>query len=591
MATVDGSGLDLPTGTAPPVDVRAERRRRRREFLQALVRSKTFLVGFAILLFWVLDAMFWRVIAPHNPQAVTPAGTLKAPSGGHWFGTDNLGRDVFSRVLAGSETVLLIAPAATALGIAGGTAVGLVTGFYRGWVDDVVSRIVDAFLAFPLIVMAVLVLASLGRDTRNVIVVIGIISPPLVARTVRSAVLEERERESVAAARLRGERGLRIMAWEILPNISGPILVEATVRLGYAIFTAATLSFLGLGLQDPSPDWGLTIADGRALRRAAAAGDVRDGARHRPRPPRPGRAHHRARRHRRGGGARPGRGIAKGVQHRDPVRQPQPRHRGPHVRACRRPLRRPADRGGAGPRPLPRSATPLHAGAPALRAPAGDAQGHGPPRPDPGVAAAARDAGERMRVRRPLPDRSRAVRAGAASARPGGRRAHRPVLLLLRGSGHPAGSRRAAGNGLARPRRGAAEGGGPGEGIPGLRDGGRRGRGRGRRGQARPSAGARGRVGQRQDLARQVHRRPDRLHVRDDRLRRDGREQAGRQAQPRGPPAAADGLPEPGQRPQPQPQRALDPAAVARAPGRGARPRPAGRAAGRPGPLRPARAP
>jgi peptide/nickel transport system permease protein len=264
MATVDGSGLDLPTGTAPPVDVRAERRRRRREFLQALVRSKTFLVGFAILLFWVLDAMFWRVIAPHNPQAVTPAGTLKAPSGGHWFGTDNLGRDVFSRVLAGSETVLLIAPAATALGIAGGTAVGLVTGFYRGWVDDVVSRIVDAFLAFPLIVMAVLVLASLGRDTRNVILVIGIIFTPLVARTVRSAVLVEREREYVAAARLRGERGLRIMAWEILPNISGPILVEATVRLGYAIFTAATLSFLGLGLQDPSPDWGLTIADGRA---------------------------------------------------------------------------------------------------------------------------------------------------------------------------------------------------------------------------------------------------------------------------------------------------------------------------------------
>src|SRR5919201_1346269 len=93
MATVDGSGLDLPTGTAPPVDVRAERRRRRREFLQALVRSKTFLVGFAILLFWVLDAMFWRVIAPHNPQAVTPAGTLKAPSGGHRFGADNLGPD------------------------------------------------------------------------------------------------------------------------------------------------------------------------------------------------------------------------------------------------------------------------------------------------------------------------------------------------------------------------------------------------------------------------------------------------------------------------------------------------------------------
>jgi peptide/nickel transport system permease protein len=258
-----------PAGAAPVIDVRAERRRRRQEFLRALVRSKTFLVGAAILIFWILDAIFWRVITPHDPQAISPDGTLKAPSSAHWFGTDNLGRDVFARVLAGSQTVLVIAPAATVLGIAGGTAVGLVTGFYRGWVDDIVSRIVDAFLAFPLIVMAVLVLASLGRSTQNVILVIGIIFTPLIARTVRSAVLVEREREYVAAARLRGERGIRIMVWEILPNITGPIMVEATVRLGYAIFTAATLSFLGLGLQPPSPDWGLTIANGRAYLQVA----------------------------------------------------------------------------------------------------------------------------------------------------------------------------------------------------------------------------------------------------------------------------------------------------------------------------------
>ncbi len=268
MASVGESPLP-PAGAAPVIDVRAERRRRRRELLHALSRSKTFIVGAAILIFWVLDAIFWRVITPHDPQALSPGGTLKAPSGAHWFGTDNLGRDVFSRVLAGSQTVLVIAPAATLLGIIGGTAVGLVTGFYRGWVDDVVSRVVDAFLAFPLIVMAVLVLASLGRSTQNVILVIGVIFTPIIARTVRSAVLVEREREYVAAARLRGERGVRIMVWEILPNITGPILVEATVRLGYAIFTAATLSFLGLGLQPPSPDWGLAIANGRAYLQVA----------------------------------------------------------------------------------------------------------------------------------------------------------------------------------------------------------------------------------------------------------------------------------------------------------------------------------
>jgi peptide/nickel transport system permease protein len=264
MASVEGSDLQIPPPAAPVIDVRAERRRRRQEFLRALVRSKTFVVGSIILAFWVLDAIFWRAIAPHDPLGVNPIGTLKSPGGAHWFGTDNLGRDVLSRVLAGASTVLVIAPAATALGLVGGTAVGLVTGFYRGWVDDVVSRIVDAFLALPLIVISVLVLASLGRSTVNIILVIGIIFTPLIGRTVRSAVLVEREREYVAAARLRGERGIRIMVWEILPNITGPILVEATVRLAYAIFTAATLSFLGLGLQDPSPDWGLQIADGRA---------------------------------------------------------------------------------------------------------------------------------------------------------------------------------------------------------------------------------------------------------------------------------------------------------------------------------------
>jgi peptide/nickel transport system permease protein len=264
MATVDQPGIGTPGGAAPAIDVRAERRRRRREFLTALVRSRTFVIGFAILAFWALDAIFWRVLAPHDPQAVDPIGTLKGPSGAHWFGTDNLGRDVFSRVLAGAETVLVIAPAATLLGLVGGTTVGLITGFYRGWVDDVISRIVDAMLAFPLIVIAALVMFSLGRETRNVILVIGVIFTPLIARTVRSAVLVEREREYVSAARLRGERGPRIMVFEILPNITGPILVEATVRLGYAIFTAATLSFLGLGLRDPSPDWGLTISNGRA---------------------------------------------------------------------------------------------------------------------------------------------------------------------------------------------------------------------------------------------------------------------------------------------------------------------------------------
>lgn len=264
MSAVDEPGVagDLPDGAAR-VDVRLLRRQRRAELRGALLHSKTFMVGMVILLFWVFSALTWRWIV-RDPQAVDPAATLAAPSTDHWFGTDNLGRDVLARVIAGAAPVLTIAPLATLLGIAGGATLGLVTGYYRGWVDDIFSRVVDALLAFPLIILAVLVLASLGRQPRNVILVIGIIFTPLIARTVRSAVLVEREREYVAAARLRGERGPRIMAVEILPNITGPVLVEGTIRLGYAIFAAATLAFLGLGIQDPSPDWGLAIANGRA---------------------------------------------------------------------------------------------------------------------------------------------------------------------------------------------------------------------------------------------------------------------------------------------------------------------------------------
>ena len=264
------SALTLPEPSSLPPERAAEiarlgARARLAVLARALLRSKSFVVGAAILLFWILDALLWRVVVPQEPTAVNPLETLKGPSGAHWFGTDDLGRDVFSRVLAGAQSVLTVAPAATALGLTGGIVVGLVTGYNRGIVDVVAMRLVDAALAFPLIIIAVLVLSVLGKSALNVVIVIGIVFTPLVARTVRSAVLTEREQEYVAAAKLRGESGAYIMLAEILPNITGPIAVEATIRLGYAIFTSATLSFLGLGLQPPSPDWGLQVANGRAF--------------------------------------------------------------------------------------------------------------------------------------------------------------------------------------------------------------------------------------------------------------------------------------------------------------------------------------
>jgi peptide/nickel transport system permease protein len=253
---MSAGAIDAATAVATPSPTRGQRAG---ELARALLRSRTFLVGAAILGFWVLDALLWRVIVPHDPSA-TGTDILVGPSGGHPLGTDNLGRDVFSRMLAGAASVLTVAPLATLIGLVGGTAIGLVSGYFRGLVDDVVSRIVDAFLAFPAVVIALLALTVLGSSQVTVILVIGVLFMPIIARTVRSAVLVEREREYVAAARLRGDSAPYVMLAEILPNVTGPIAVEGTVRLGYAIFAAATLSFLGVGLQIPSPDWGLTVA-------------------------------------------------------------------------------------------------------------------------------------------------------------------------------------------------------------------------------------------------------------------------------------------------------------------------------------------
>jgi peptide/nickel transport system permease protein len=176
------------------------------------------------------------------------------------MGTDRLGRDVLSRVMVGSRDVLIVAPLAAILGVVAGTLLGLVMGYYRGRVDDVLSRLVEAFLALPVILVALLTLVVLGSSPIVVVGVVGILFTPIVARTVRSAVLSERELDYVTAAKLRGETGFFILSREIFPNVLGPTVVEMTVRFGYAIFTVATLSFLGVGLQPPSPDWGLTVS-------------------------------------------------------------------------------------------------------------------------------------------------------------------------------------------------------------------------------------------------------------------------------------------------------------------------------------------
>jgi len=225
-----------------------------------LLRRPTFLVGMAILLFWVVCALFGTAIAPQNAYAQQLLAVNHAPSGAHWFGTDQIGRDVLSRVIVGARDILVVTPLATILGTILGTALGLAMGYLGGTFDVIAGRIVEAVLALPAVIIAFLFIAALGPSTITLIVVIGLIFTPLIARTVRAAVLTERNLDYLSSARLLGERPLRIMFREILPNIMPAILVEFTVRLGYAVFAVATLSFLGFGIQPPTPDWGADIA-------------------------------------------------------------------------------------------------------------------------------------------------------------------------------------------------------------------------------------------------------------------------------------------------------------------------------------------
>lgn len=236
-----------------------------RRDLYRLGRTPSFVIGFSIVLFWLFCAIFGPLIVPHDPFADDLLMSLKPPSAMHWFGTDQLGRDIFSRVLVGSHDILTVAPMATLLSTILGTSLGLVMGYYGGWIDEVLSRLVDAVLALPTIIVALVALAALGTSIVTVVIVIAFTFSPLIARTIRSAVQVECSLDYVAVAELRHDSRAYILFAEILPNVIRPVLVETTVRLGYAIFTVATLSFIGFGIQPPSADWGLSISSNYVL--------------------------------------------------------------------------------------------------------------------------------------------------------------------------------------------------------------------------------------------------------------------------------------------------------------------------------------
>ena len=230
--------------------------------LVPLAGSVPAMAGIALVLFWAFAAALAPWVAPYPPNASDLAALAHpTPSARHLLGTDHLGRDILSRLLWGARTVLTVAPAAVLGAAALGCMVGLVAGYYRGWVDVVVTRVSDIVLSFPVIILYMIILAIYGSSALNIILVITVTKAPIIARIVRGITLELRGREYVAAAKMRGESPLAIMLIEILPNARGPLIVDLCLRMGYTIITIGVLGFLGIGLPPPDPDWGGMVKD------------------------------------------------------------------------------------------------------------------------------------------------------------------------------------------------------------------------------------------------------------------------------------------------------------------------------------------
>jgi peptide/nickel transport system permease protein len=222
-------------------------------------------VAFALFLVIVLAALVGPYLVPYDPLASDTAAALKAPSAAHWFGTDQLGRDVFSRVVVATRLDFVIAVASVALVFLMGGLAGVAAGFFGGWTDRVVGRIADTIMAFPLFVLAMGIVAALGNTVQNVVLATAIVNFPLYARVARAEANVRREAGFVQAARLSGNGEIRILLAQILPNIMPIMVVQMSLTMGYAILNAAGLSFIGLGVRPPTAEWGIMVAEGAAF--------------------------------------------------------------------------------------------------------------------------------------------------------------------------------------------------------------------------------------------------------------------------------------------------------------------------------------
>lgn len=230
-----------------------------------LLRRPVSAAGLGVIALLVVLSVLGPLLAPYGPNAVDVSRALQPPSAEHWFGTDDLGRDVLSRVVLAARVSLQVSLISVSIALVVGVALGLVAGYFRGWADTVVMRVVDVLFAFPIMLLAIAIVAVLGPGLNTATVAIGVVYVPVFARVTRASALALREESFVRAAVSIGARPIRIIRTHVLPNVMAPIIVQTSLSLAFAILSEAALSFLGLGVQPPQPSWGRMLFDGKAF--------------------------------------------------------------------------------------------------------------------------------------------------------------------------------------------------------------------------------------------------------------------------------------------------------------------------------------
>ena len=244
-------------------------REHHRQFYRELLRQKSAVIGASILIFFIIIAIFAPIIATHDPRNADVTARLKGWSQEHYFGTDKVGRDIFSRIVYGSRISIKVGLVAMTFSISIGALLGVIAGYYGGWIDNIIMRIMDMMLAMPSILLAMVIVTILGQSLTNAIIAVSVVYIPQYARILRASVLTIREQDYVTAAHAIGVSDFRILTRAILPNCLAPLIVQATLGMGAAILDAAGLSFLGLGAEIGEPEWGAMLNENRALIRRA----------------------------------------------------------------------------------------------------------------------------------------------------------------------------------------------------------------------------------------------------------------------------------------------------------------------------------